>query len=80
MGAAQVPADGITPKLTPEQLKNGGVHEIANDALFGFCMTAALKGDKAAVDKVEAAMVESMGKEFPGSPACGTSAPRSTRR
>jgi hypothetical protein len=30
-------------------------------------MTAALKGDKAAVDKVEAALVESMGKEFPGS-------------
>jgi hypothetical protein len=67
LGEAQVPADGITPKLTPEQLKNGGVHEIGNDALFAFCMTAALKGDKAAVDKVEAAMAESMGKEFPGS-------------
>lgn len=30
-------------------------------------MTAALKGDKAAVDTVENAMIESMGKEFPGS-------------
>ena len=30
-------------------------------------MTAAMKGDKAAVDKVEAALVESMGKDFPGS-------------
>jgi hypothetical protein len=45
--------------LTPEQLENGGVHEIGNDALFAFCMTAAVKGDKAAVDKVEAAMIES---------------------
>jgi hypothetical protein len=30
-------------------------------------MTAALKEDKAAVDKVESALVESLGKEFPGS-------------
>jgi hypothetical protein len=67
MGEAEVPADGTTPKLTPEQLRKGSVHDIGNDALFAFCMTAALKGDKAAVDKVEAAMVESMGKEFPGS-------------
>jgi hypothetical protein len=67
MGEATAPADGITPKLAPEQLKKGGVHDIGNDAVFAFCMTAALKGDKAAVDKVESAMVESMGKEFPGS-------------
>jgi hypothetical protein len=30
-------------------------------------MTAAMKGDKAAVDKVETALIEAMGKEFPGS-------------
>jgi hypothetical protein len=66
-GEVQVPANGITPALTAEHLKNGGVHKVGNDALFAFCMTAALKGDKAAVDKVEAALVESMGKEFPGS-------------
>jgi len=30
-------------------------------------MTAALNEDKAAVDKVEAALAESIGKEFPGS-------------
>ena len=66
-GEAQVPADGITPKLAPEQLKNGGVHEVGNDAIFAFCMTAAMKAAKPAVDKVEAALVESMGKEYPGS-------------
>ncbi|HUB64453.1 MAG TPA: hypothetical protein VL996_08430 [Methylocella sp.] len=66
-GEAQVPADGITPKLPAEMLRNGGVHNVGNDAIFAFCMTAAMKGDKAAVDKVEAALAENMGKEFPGS-------------
>jgi hypothetical protein len=66
-GEAQIPADGITPKLPAEKLRNGGVHNVGNDAIFAFCMTAAMKGDKAAVDKVKAVLVESMGKEFPGS-------------
>jgi hypothetical protein len=66
-GEAEVPADGITPTLSPQQLRTSGVHEVGNDALFAFCMTASLKGDKPAVDKVEAAMVSSMGKDFPGS-------------
>lgn len=66
-GEAQVPPDGRTPALPPERLRTGGVHDIGNDALFAFCMTAALKGDKAAVDKVEAALTDAMGKEFPGS-------------
>ena len=67
LGEVQVPADGVTPKLDKDQLRKAGVHEVGNDAMFAFCMTSALKGDKAAVDKVEAVMVESMGKEFPGS-------------
>ena len=37
-----------------QQLKSGGVTHVAKDALFAFCMTAALQGDKAAIDKVEA--------------------------
>jgi hypothetical protein len=69
LGEVQVPADGLTPKLTPEDLRKGNVHEIGNDALFAFCMTAALKGDKLAIDKVEAALLESMGKDFPGASA-----------
>ena len=66
-GEAAVPVDGQTPKLSPQQLRTGGVHEVGNDAIFAFCMTAAMKADKAAVDKVEAGLVQSMGKEFPGS-------------
>jgi hypothetical protein len=66
-GEAVVPAGGETPKLSPQQLRKAGVHDVGNDAIFAFSMTAAMKADKAAVDKVEAALVESMGKEFPGS-------------
>jgi hypothetical protein len=66
-GEAEVPADGKTPVLAPDQLRRAGVHEVGNDAVFAFCMTASLTGDKAAVDKVEAALAGSMGKEFPGS-------------
>lgn len=66
-GDAPLPADGLTPRLSPLQLKTSGVHEVGNDALFAFCMTAALKADKAAVDRVEAALLERMGKDFPGS-------------
>jgi len=66
-GEARTPADGGTPKLSPQQLKGGAVANVGNDAIFAFCMTAALNEDKAAVDKVEAALAESLGKEFPGS-------------
>jgi hypothetical protein len=66
-GEAETPADGMTPTLSAAQLRNGGIHDVGNDAIFAFCMTAAMKADKAAVDKVEAALLETMGKEFPGS-------------
>ncbi len=68
-GDVQAPADGVTPSLTPQQMKGGVAANFGNDAVFAFCMTAALKGDKAAVEKVEAALTESLGKDFPGSVA-----------
>jgi hypothetical protein len=66
-GLARIPHNGITPALSDEQLKRADVQNVGNDAIFAFCMTAALKGDKPAVDKVEAALAESLGEEFPGS-------------
>lgn len=66
-GEATVPADGSTPALSAAQLKTGGVHEVGNDALFAFAMTASLKGDKAALDQVETALLAQMGTDFPGS-------------
>ncbi len=70
-GTAEMPADGVTPRLTTDDLRNAGVQGVGNDALFAFCMTAALKSDMAAVDKVEAALAEGLGSEFPGSVALG---------
>lgn len=64
---ANVPPGGETPKLSPQQMRTGGVHDIGNDAIFAFCMTAALQADKTAVDKVEATLIASMGRDFPGS-------------
>ncbi len=68
-GEAVVPADGVTPKVDASRLGSDAVKSVGNDAIFAFCMTAALKADKAAVDKVEAGLVESYGKEFPGANA-----------
>jgi hypothetical protein len=68
-GEASAPADGVTPKLDTSQLKSDVVTSVGNDAVFAFCMTAALKQDKAAVDRIEAALSEALGKEFPGSNA-----------
>jgi hypothetical protein len=68
-GEIEAPADGLTPKLPARQLTGGGVAKVANDAVFAFCMTAALKGDKPAVDRIEAGLGASLGKAFPGSVA-----------
>lgn len=68
-GEATVPADGVTPPLTPQQLKSGGAHEIGNDAVFAFCMTAALEGDQAAVDRIDTLLIERLGRDYPGSHA-----------
>ncbi len=70
-GTAEIPADGVTPKLSAADLTAAGVQSIGNDALFAFCMTAALAGDAAAVDRVEAALTETMGADFPGVLALG---------
>jgi hypothetical protein len=66
-GMVEMPGDGVTPVLSPQDLKNGGVHNVGNDTMFAFCMTAALKADKASVDFVEAALLDSMGPDYPGS-------------
>lgn len=67
LGEASVPEDGLTPALTEQQLAGGAVHKIGNDTLTAFCMTAAMKADKAAVDTVEEALRSSLGADFPGS-------------
>ena len=68
-GEAQVPADGMTPALTAAQLKSAGVLHVAKDAIFSFCLTAALKGDKPAVERVEQGLIAAYGADFPGAVA-----------
>ena len=70
-GTAVPSADGVTPQLSAEDLKGSGVQGVGNDAVFAFCMTAALKGDGAAVDAVEAGLTARLGPEFPGALALG---------
>ncbi len=70
-GTAAVPADGVTPALSAQDLAAAGVQAVANDALFAFCMTAALKGDVAAVDAVDAGLIASFGDDYPGKLAVG---------
>jgi len=65
-GTATASPDGVTPPLNARQLAGGSAHEIGNDTLAAFCMTAAMKGSKAAVDQVEAALRASYGQDFPG--------------
>ncbi|ODS01056.1 hypothetical protein AUC68_11755 [Methyloceanibacter methanicus] len=67
IGEAEMPDDGITPQLTEADLANGAVHRIGNDTVMAFCATAAMKGDGASVDKIEAGLKNDMGDEFPGS-------------
>jgi len=65
-GTVQVPPDGKTPPLTAQDFAGPVVQKVANDAVTAFCMTAALKGDKAAVDKIEAELTARLGPDFPG--------------
>lgn len=66
VGQVEMPADGVTPALTPQQLAGGITHQIGDDTVTAFCMTAAMKGDKAAVDRVEEGLRERFGPDFPG--------------
>jgi hypothetical protein len=66
-GTIRIPDDGVTPKLSSDQLEGSGVERVAKDAVFAFFIAAALKGEKAAVDAVEAALTEILGPGFPAS-------------
>jgi hypothetical protein len=65
-GQTEMPADGATPALTARQLAGGIAHRIGDDTLVAFCMNAATKGDKGAVDRVETGLRDRFGPDFPG--------------
>ena len=65
-GRTSVPEDGATPALTSAQLSSEAVERVANDAVVAFGVTASLKGDKPALDAVEASLTARLGEDFPG--------------
>jgi len=65
-GLAEAPADGKTPEFTEGDFGRARVHNVGNDTIFAFCMTASLKGEGGAVDKIEETFKERMGNEYPG--------------
>lgn len=67
LGETVVSDGGLTPALTKQKLASREVHNIGNDTLMAFCMTAAMKADRAAVDAVEEALRRTLGPDFPGS-------------
>jgi hypothetical protein len=66
-GKAQPNPDGSIPALSKSDLNTSGVQTIANDSIFAFGIAAAMKGDKAAFDKVERDLVALYGENYPGS-------------
>lgn len=66
-GKVQPTADGSVPPLSKSDLNTTNVKTIADDSIFAFGIAAAMKGDKAAFDKVERDLVAQYGENFPGS-------------
>lgn len=66
-GKVQPNPDGSIPPLAKSELNTTNVQNIANDSIFAFGIAAAMKGDKAAFDKVERDLVAQYGENFPGS-------------
>ena len=68
-GLVAPPPDGRTPALSAAEMASADVGRVGDDAMAAFCMTAALKGDKPAVDAVEKSLIGRLGESFPGSAA-----------
>jgi len=66
-GKAQPNPDGSIPTLSKSDLNTTNVKNIADDSIFAFGIAAAMKGDKAAFNKVEKDLVAMYGENFPGS-------------
>jgi hypothetical protein len=65
-GKAQPNPDGSVPALTKADLNLSSVQGIANDSVFAFCISAALRGDGDAVKEMEKGLTAQYGENFPG--------------
>jgi hypothetical protein len=62
---------GAIPLFSAADLEKPPVRAVADDAVFAFCIIAALAADKAAVEKLETSLSARFGAAFPGSAALG---------
>ncbi len=62
---------GAIPSFSAADLEKPPARAVADDAVFAFCISAALNADKAAVEKFEASLSARFGAAFPGSAALG---------
>jgi hypothetical protein len=60
---------GSIPSFTSADFDKPLLRTVGDDAVFGFCIMAALRGDSAAPEKLEALLSERFGKSFPGAEA-----------
>ncbi len=57
---------GAIPQFSPKDFEDEKLRAVADDAVFAFCMIAALKADGAAVEKLAATLTGRFGEGFPG--------------
>jgi hypothetical protein len=62
---------GAIPLFSAADLEKAPIRVVADDAIFAFCIVAALAADRPAVEKLEASLTARFGKDFPGSVALG---------
>lgn len=68
---------GAIPRFSSEDFSKEPIRAVAYDAVFAFCIAAALQANGAALESLEAIMAERFGGEFPGVEAlrcCGQGA------
>jgi hypothetical protein len=62
---------GAIPLFSAADLEKAPIRTVADDAVFAFCIVAALKADKPSVEKLESLLSERFGKAYPGIEAMG---------
>jgi hypothetical protein len=63
---------GAIPQFTSADLDQPQLRSVADDAVFAFCIAAALQSNGAIVDRLGALLTERFGANFPGSLAFGS--------
>lgn len=67
--AGSDPVAGAIPRLSVSDLKEAAARSVADDAVFAFCLAAALPADAEAVEKLDVLLAERFGEGFPGADA-----------